>query len=150
MPTTFVFKQPSGVQAFTGTLSSISGIVAAAIPTLINVKSAPSAAPNPASTQAPVAAVQSKAPGSRSGGKTTTAGATAATALSAEETPPPDAADKQATIDLLNNGKKEDTKTITALRQLLITQLKTAGKSNDEINAILIKSDLHQLYPWEL
>jgi len=147
MPTTFVFKQPSGVQAFTGTLSSISSIVASAVPTLINVKSTPSAPAK--ATQTPVAAVQSKTPGSRSGGKTTSAPA-AAEALSAEETPPPNIQDIQDELNRLSQNHQQDTDTINKVRLLFIRQLKAENKTSAEINAILIENKQWPLTASEL
>jgi hypothetical protein len=135
MPTTFVFKQPSGVQAFTGTLSSISGIVAAAVPTLISVKSTSTAAP--AAAAAPAAVAQGKTEGGRAGGKTTTSNAQNA-ALSMDQTPPASDPELKATIDQLNGTIGRDTETINKWRDLLITQLKARGASDDEINKILV------------
>jgi hypothetical protein len=130
-------KRPSGVQAFTGTLSSISGIVAAAIPTLVNVKSTSSAAPG-SSAAAPAAAVaEGKTEGGLAGGKRTK-GAEPNAALSMEETPPPSDPELQATIDQLKNTINRDTKTMQAWRDLLIAQLKARKVSDDEINQILV------------
>jgi hypothetical protein len=149
MPTTFVFKQPSGVQALTGTLSSITGIVASAVPTLINVKSTPSAPAKSVETPAPVAAVQNKSTESRSGGKATPAQAAGA-ALSVEETSPANAQDYKDEIDRLSRDHAADTDTINKMRLLFIIQLKAEGNTNDQINAILIKNNMWPLTASEL
>jgi hypothetical protein len=147
MMTTMSFRQPSAVQAFTGTLSSISGIVAAAVPTLINVKNSPSSAPSAA--PAPETGLDAKTVGNGSGGKKIGAKTVGTAALSVQEAPPASEEDWQSTIDILNKNRTEDTQTIGMLRTLLITQLKAAGKTIDEVNALLASKQLVRVQPGE-
>jgi hypothetical protein len=141
------FRQPNAVQAFTGTLSSISGIVAAAVPTLINVKNSPSSPPSAA--PAPETGLDAKTVGNGSGGKKIGAKTVGTAALSVQEAPPASEEDWQSTIDILNQNRKEDTQTIGMLRTLLITQLKAAGKTIDEVNALLASKQLVRVQPGE-
>lgn len=61
-------------------------------------------------------------------------------ALSVEQTPPASDQDLQATIDQLKGTIGRDTQTMQKLRDLLITQLKARGVSDDEINKILVSN----------
>lgn len=142
MPTTFVFKQPSGVQAFTGTLSSISGIVAAAVPSLIDVKSTSTVTPQKAVAQ-PVSTVATKTPlgGGSTGGK---ALSPALGNVGADDT----VAQLQSQIDAMQQElaqkdndnatfMKNKADTIAALRAKLIDALEKQGMSIDDINQVL-------------
>jgi hypothetical protein len=142
MPTTFVFKQPSGVQAFTGTLSSISGIIAAAVPTLINVKTVPS--PQKALTPPPASGPNETIPA-----KVKSSGALASDIT--DEMPGPSTQSLETTItklrqNILSQSNQVDEQsaqldaqkaTIMKLRQSLIDSLKAANKTNEEINQVL-------------
>jgi hypothetical protein len=147
MPTTMSFKQPSAVQAFTGTLSSITGIVASAVPSLVNVKSTTTAAPNAAPV--PDAGLEAKTVGNGTGGKKIGSKTMGPAALSVQDTPGASDQDWQSTVDLLNKNRSEDTQTIGMLRALLITQLRAEGKSMDEVNTILVGKGLVRVQPNE-
>ncbi len=135
MPTTFVFKQPSGIQAVTGILSSLSGTVSTAIPSLINVKSTSTSTQKPTTPTVIPASANAAA-------STHVTQRTPLTAETGQTLPGPSNQDLQNTINALNHLHQNDTARMGKLRQSLIDSLESAGKTTDEINEILKEDGL--------